>query len=232
MHKPEPGAHEGVDLKRAVEALLFITEKPLSVGDLCRLTGAADENAVREALAQINGDMEAGSRGLRVMEVAEGFQLATRPEHAALVKRLYAEKLTLRLSNAALETLAVIAYRQPVTRADIETIRGVDAVASLETLLERGFVKVAGRRESLGRPLLYGTTMDFLRRFGLKSIEELPALESFATESPADSAAGGLPSVESSAEPAAAQEEAAASLGGEGESSLAPDSPAEGPAES
>ena len=190
---------QGSDLKKIVEALLFITEKPLSVEDICRVAGRTDQDQVSRIVAELGREAEENGRGFRLMEVAGGFQMATRPEAAPFVRKLYAEKMTLRLSHAALETLAIIAYRQPITRAEVEEVRGVDALSALETLLEKGFVKVAGRRESLGRPLLYGTTPDFLRRFGLKSLSELPPIDSFA---PAK--AEGTPAADQTAAPESA----------------------------
>jgi hypothetical protein len=115
---------------------------------------------------------------VRVLNVAEGWQMATRAEHGAAIRNLYQDRTTFRLSTAALETLAIVAYRQPLTRAEIEEIRGVEVIAALETLLERRLLKVVGRKEAIGRPLLYGTTQEFLRQFGLASLENLPALDS------------------------------------------------------
>src|SRR4029079_2148400 len=107
---------------------------------------------------------------------AGGFQVATRPAYATWIRRLYKERLTVRLSPSALETLSIIAYKQPIARAEIEQIRGVEASGVMETLLERRLVKVVGRKETIGRPLLYGTTVDFLRHFGLRHLSELPDL--------------------------------------------------------
>ena len=191
------------DLRKIVEALLFITEKPLSVEDICRVAGLKEQEPVARIVSELGREAEENGRGFRLMEVAGGFQMATRPEAAPFVRKLYAEKMTLRLSHAALETLAIIAYRQPITRAEVEEVRGVDALSALETLLEKGFVKVAGRRESLGRPLLYGTTPDFLRRFGLKSISELPPIDAFTPVKSEGGAAAEepLPADETSANP-------------------------------
>jgi segregation and condensation protein B len=114
-----------------------------------------------------------------VIGVAGGFQIATRSEMAPWIRKLYKERLTVRLSSSALETLAIIAYKQPITRSEIEQIRGVEASGVMETLLERRLVKVVGRKETIGRPLLYGTTTEFLRQFGLKHLSELPDLQSY-----------------------------------------------------
>jgi segregation and condensation protein B len=112
------------------------------------------------------------------MEVAGGFQMATRPEMATWIRRLYKERLTVRLSPSSLETLSIIAYKQPISRSDIEQIRGVEVSGVMETLLERRLIKVVGRKETIGRPLLYGTTIEFLRHFGLKHLAELPDVNS------------------------------------------------------
>lgn len=124
------------------------------------------------------------------MAVAEGWQMATRPDLAPYVRKLFADRATMRLSVAAQETLSIVAYRQPLTRAEIEEIRGVEVIAALETLLEKRLLKVVGRKETVGRPLLYGTTPEFLRHYGLRSLEDMPPIDSFA---PADAAAPSTP---------------------------------------
>jgi len=180
-------------LKQALESLLFITDRPLKLGELSELLGRPQEEVgglVRELQS------EAEARGaVRVHQVAEGFQMATRPEHGEFVRRLFKERTTFRLSVASLETLAIISYRQPLTRAEIEEIRGVEVIAALETLLERRLIKVVGRKETIGRPLLYGTTMEFLRQFGLESLGELPPIESLAPEGGAVPAGVPVPEV-------------------------------------
>ncbi|TBR25032.1 SMC-Scp complex subunit ScpB, partial [bacterium] len=140
---------------------------------------------------------------------ADGFQMATKPEYAPYVRNLYKERMTMRLSTAALETLAIIGYRQPLTRAEIEEIRGVEVIAALETLLEKALVKVVGRRETVGRPLLYGTTPEFLRHFGLRSIGDLPPIDSFTPAEPTDAEKAALTEApEEALVPAAPAEEA------------------------
>ncbi|OGS26925.1 MAG: SMC-Scp complex subunit ScpB, partial [Elusimicrobia bacterium RIFCSPHIGHO2_02_FULL_61_10] len=127
-------------------------------------------------------------RTLQVMQVAGGWQLATRPEYGLWVRKLYQNKMTVRLTQAALETLCIIAYKQPLTRAEIEAIRGVEVIGPLETLTQRRLITVVGRRESIGRPILYGTTSEFLRQFGLNSLDDMPKLESFNIENMAEAA--------------------------------------------
>ena len=119
---------------------------------------------------------------MQIVEIAGGFQMATKPEYGRWVRRLYNEKMTTKLSNAALETLAIVAYKQPITRAEMGAIRGVDVAGPLERLLERSLVRVVGKKDTIGRPMVYGTTDEFLRMFGLNKISELPDLQVFAAK--------------------------------------------------
>ncbi len=160
-------------LQPIVEALLFAAADPLSTKKIAEIVDGATTAEVRAALAKIEEDSR--RRGIRLVEVAGGWQLRTAPEHHQYVRRLFRER-PFRLSRAALETLAVIAYRQPVTRAEIESIRGVDCSGVLEGLVERRLVRIAGRRDVPGRPLVYATTPHFLEVFGLKDLKSLPTL--------------------------------------------------------
>jgi segregation and condensation protein B len=169
-------------LKQVLETLLFITDRPLGCDAIAKVTGVKDEARIGALVREIRQDLETRGSPLQVLEVAEGFQMATRTGHAPFVRRLFADKMTMRLSTAAHETLSIVAYRQPITRAEIEEVRGVEVIAALETLLEKRLVRVVGRKETVGRPLMYGTTPDFLRHFGLRSLEDLPPLESFTPE--------------------------------------------------
>lgn len=162
-----------MELKPLVEALIFVAEEPLPVEKIAQITGA-DSKSVRKALTKLQEEYRDAERGLQVMEVARGFQLATKPEAAPFVEKMYKGENRYTLSQAALETLAVIAYRQPVTRVDIETVRGVKVDGVIETLLKRRFIRTVGRKNAPGRPVLYGTTREFLRYFGLKDLSELP----------------------------------------------------------
>ncbi|MDX6770208.1 MAG: SMC-Scp complex subunit ScpB [Elusimicrobiota bacterium] len=182
---PTPATDERL-LRRALEGLLFITDRPLSAGELGRLVGVRDQERIAEAVEGLRRELEERDGGYRLMAVAEGWQMATRPELAPFVRKLFADRATMRLSTAAQETLSIVAYRQPLTRAEIESIRGVEVIAALETLLEKRLLKVVGRKETVGRPLLYGTTPEFLRHYGLRSLEDMPPIDSF---SPADAAA-------------------------------------------
>ncbi|MBI5247146.1 MAG: SMC-Scp complex subunit ScpB [Elusimicrobia bacterium] len=185
-HVPAPSpANDPALLRRALEGLLFITDRPLSAGELCKLVNVRDQDRIVAAVEDLRRDLEDRNLGYRLIAVAEGWQMATRPELAPYMRKLFSERATMRLSTAAQETLSIISYKQPLTRAEIEEIRGVEVIAALETLLEKRLVKVVGRRETVGRPLMYGTTMEFLRHFGLRSLEDLPPIDRF---SPADAA--------------------------------------------
>lgn len=185
---------EDLELKSAVETLLFITDQPVGLQKLCAVLGEKDQDRVAAAVEGLRREYEERGTAVQILEIAEGFQMATRPAFAGYVRKLFTEKMTMRLSTAALETLSIIAYKQPITRAEIEEIRGVEVIAALEGLLEKGLVRVVGRRETVGRPLLYGTTPDFLRQFGLRSLKDLPPLEGFTPEEvPAEGAPGIVP---------------------------------------
>ena len=176
-------------LPQILEALIFASPKPLSTAELvAALRGAgefsetesaqafagASEPQVLEALAQLDTFLNEGGRAFRLLEQASGWGFVTRPEYAPWVRQLYPEAKPTRLSGPALETLAIIAYRQPVTRADIEAVRGVAVDGVMQVLLDRSLVRIAGRADQPGRPLLYSTTDYFLEHFGLKSTGELP----------------------------------------------------------
>ena len=161
------------ELPWAIEALLFVSEEPQTVGALARATGAS-ETAVKKALGRLAADYEA--RGLRVMEDSHRYQLVTAAEYARYVDRLLGSGPAPRLTRAALETLTIIAYRQPCTRAEIEAIRGVNSDRLVLTLEQRGLIDNVGQAEGPGRPKLYRTTMKFLEHFGIRSPKELPPL--------------------------------------------------------
>ncbi len=179
---PSP-ANDDVLLRRALEGLLFITDRPLSASELGKIIGLKDQDRIVEAVEGLRRDLEARDAGYCLRAVAEGWQMATRPELSGYLRKLFADRATMRLSTAAQETLSIVAYKQPLTRAEIEEIRGVEVIAALETLSEKRLLKVVGRKETVGRPLMYGTTLEFLRHFGLRSLEDLPPIDSFT---PAD----------------------------------------------
>ena len=162
-------------MKHDLEALLFASDTPLGAARLKSIleVGGAE---IREAIEALNADYSEQGRSFSIMELGGGWQLVTRPEYSPLIRKLYREKRFVRLSKAALEVLAIIAYRQPVTRIEIEEIRGVQVSSVLGTLSERNLITVVGRSDSLGNPILYGTTREFLNYMGLKGLHQLPAL--------------------------------------------------------
>ncbi len=166
------------ELKRVLEAMIMASGEPVKLDRLCRaLSSEADRRSIRDALKSLAGELESGERGYRLVEIAGGFQFLTAPDYAPHVERLRSElskKRARGMSRAALETLAIIAYKQPVKRADVEAIRGVSVGEIIRNLIEQDMVKVLGREDSLGKPLLYGTTKGFLKQFGLKSVKDLP----------------------------------------------------------
>jgi segregation and condensation protein B len=169
-------APEGSRLEAIIESLLFAADKPLSLNDLKRLLGERDGKKITAALDTLM-ERRKGS-GIEVAAFSSGWHLRTNPEHANWVSRLLAGK-PVRLSRAMLETLSIVAYRQPVTRPEIDDIRGVDCGPVLKTLLDRGLVRIIGKKEEVGRPMLYGTTPEFLRVFNLRDLAELPTLREF-----------------------------------------------------
>lgn len=175
---------EDNELKKALETLLFITDHPLPLERLAQLCEIRKEERVAAALEDLKREYAETGRALQVMQVAGGYQLATLPEYSIWVRRLYNTRMTVRLSNAALETLCIIAYKQPITRAEVEAIRGVEVIGPLETLMERKLIAAVGRKETVGRPLLYGTTSEFLRQFGLNALDDLPKLDTMVVEKP------------------------------------------------
>ncbi len=169
-------------IKKIIEALLFVCENPLTMKQVSEVLPEADSGEIRAALKELKEEYSDSNRGVQLFEIAGGHQFCTNPECGDYVKKLYKTRKVFRLSAPALETLAIIAYKQPVTRSEIEFIRGVNVDGVLKTLFDRDLVKEKGRKEVPGRPILFGTTEDFLQYFGLKSLQDLPALEDFAAE--------------------------------------------------
>ena len=172
------------DLKAIIEAMIFASPDPMTVKALVKLldseansaSPASVKDQVAAAIEELKRDY-ARPGGLQIVEVAGGYQIVTRPELHEWVRRLFQERTTQKLSVAALETLAVIAYRQPVTAPEVAEIRGVNTAGVLGTLVERKLIKIVGRKQVVGRPFLYGTTREFLERFGLNDLSDLPKVE-------------------------------------------------------
>jgi segregation and condensation protein B len=169
-------------LAKLLEAALFASAIPVPLDDLRAVAAHADdgEATLDDALAELREHYDSDGHGVELVEVAGGWQILTRPEYTEAIERAQLARRPQRLSAAALETLAIIAYRQPIERGEIEEIRGVGAGAILKSLHERGLIDVIGRGEGLGRPLLYGTTPAFLEQFALRHLEELPRADELA----------------------------------------------------
>ncbi|MHB2152815.1 SMC-Scp complex subunit ScpB [Calditrichota bacterium GD2] len=160
-----------------IEALIFASESPITVQKIKEILEDVGAKEIKTAVSELNRRYEEQSSALQIIEVAGGFQMVTRPEFAEPVSRLYKARQGQRLTQKALETLAIIAYKQPITKQTIEHIRGVNVDWVLRTLIERNLVTVVGREKAPGNPLLYGTTKEFLEYFGLKSLNDLPKLK-------------------------------------------------------
>jgi len=165
-------------IKRIIEALLFVSEKPLTTESLKQALGGPDEKKIEETINELREDYKRNERSFGIAELAGGYQIITKPEFAPWINKLF-KRDDSKLSNPSLETLAIIAYRQPLTRSEIEKVRGVNVEGVLKTLLDKGLIKIRGRRDAPGRPITYGTTEEFLKRFGLKGLEQLPKLRDF-----------------------------------------------------
>ena len=163
------------EIRSALEAILFAAAEPIPLQRLSRLFQGQGRGIVKKALETLQGELAEGSRGIRLVEVSSGYQFRSAPEHASWLRRFFAEKPP-RLSRALLETVSIIAYRQPVTRGEIEAIRGVNCDAILSALLNRDLILATGRRDTPGRPVEYGTTSDFLELFTMRDLSELPPL--------------------------------------------------------
>ncbi len=166
------------ELRAALEAILFVSNEPITLDALADALSEKPAQVEKE-LREIKSTLDANIGGFTLEQTAGGWRLATRPEHEAVLKKYFARKGESRLSIAALETLAIVAYRQPVTAPEISDIRGVNSSAVLRTLLERRLVRVAGRKNVVGAPFLYRTSREFLIHFGLNDIRDLPRLEEF-----------------------------------------------------
>ena len=167
-------------LAKLLEAALFASARPVSVTELAMLDSDANADDVRTALAELAEHYNTGGHGIELLEIGEGWQILTRSEFSEAIERAQLASRPQRLSNASLETLTIIAYRQPIGRAEIEEIRGVSVGSVLKSLHERGLIDIVGREEGLGRPLLYGTTSVFLEQVGLRHLRELPRADELA----------------------------------------------------
>ena len=165
--------------KNIIEAMLFVSDKPLFINEIKGVLEDLDVKEVKEVIACLAKEYEDTRRGFRLKEIAGGYQIVTDTVFAPWLQKLYKTSGADRLRGPSLETLAIIAYKQPVTKPEIEAIRGVNVDGVLKTLVEKTLIRVVGRKDTVGRPILYGTTSEFLQYFGLNSLDELPRLEEF-----------------------------------------------------
>lgn len=183
-------ATEEIDIESllpGIEAMLVSSDRPLKASALVdaisvHLDRPINSQIISQAITMLNEQYDEHNRAFRIEEISGGYRLMTRPEHALIVAAMHRSRATTRLSKPALETLSIIAYRQPITRAELEAIRGVAAGEVVRTLMDRRLVKITGRAEELGRPMLYGTTRQFLDTFGLASVKDLPKPEELADQ--------------------------------------------------
>ncbi|MHC4561829.1 MAG: SMC-Scp complex subunit ScpB [Planctomycetota bacterium] len=176
------------DLPAMVEAILFTTNTPMTAGKIAAAAGVSSQASVRKAVETLNARYAECGAAFEIKAIAGGFQMQTRPEFDAVLSRMHESRKDSRLSQAAVETLAIIAYRQPILRADLEAVRGVASGEVLRGLIGKQMVKIVGRADVLGRPMLYGTTKKFLEVFGLASLAELPNVEELRQASAAANA--------------------------------------------
>ena len=172
-------ALEERELKAILESLLFVSAEPIPLERLMVALGTVSKSELKQALQSLREDFDREGRGLQMVELAGGWQMVTRTEHAPWIKRLAKAKASPKLSRSAMESLAIIAYKQPIVRSEIEQIRGVEVSTVLRTLLERKLIRMVGRKDVPGRPIMYGTTKLFLQQFGLSDLAQLPPLREF-----------------------------------------------------
>ncbi|MCM8819744.1 MAG: SMC-Scp complex subunit ScpB [Candidatus Omnitrophica bacterium] len=168
--------------KTIIESLLFVNEKPLTVEEISEILDL-DKDVIKENIEMLMKEYNERESGICIIKVAGGYQMCSHPDNEIWIKKMYYQRYKQKLSTAALETLAIIAYKQPITRLEIEAIRGVNIDGVIHHLLNLGLIKTAGRKEVVGRPFLYVTTRKFLEYFGLNSLSELPKLEEFLADS-------------------------------------------------
>lgn len=173
-------------VKSVIEALLFSSDKPLTIEQIKNVIENLDNTQIRQILTELGSEYENSNRGIRLIEVAGGYRMATPPDLAPFLKKLYKQRRADKASKPALETLAIIAYKQPVTKMEIESLRNVNVDGVVASLLEKDLIRIAGRKNAPGRPIVYGTTKTFLEYFGLKSLDDLPKMDKFAELKPAE----------------------------------------------
>lgn len=167
------------NLKSAVEALIFASEKPITLDQIKKVLEIPDNPTINKIIQELTAEYAGQNRGIRVVEVAGGFQMITANTFAPFLKKLFKSRNSDRLSKQALETLAIIAYKQPLTKAEIESLRNVNIDGVMKSLLDKNLIRICGRKKVPGRPYVFGSTREFLEHFGLKSLQDLPKIEDF-----------------------------------------------------
>src|SRR5213594_25942 len=167
------------ELKPIIESLIYVSEEPITIKQLSAILEGESTEDIQTAADQLIEEFNANGRGLELRQLAGGYRITTRPEFSEYVRRYLKSQPSARLSLAALETLAVIAYKQPITIPEILEIRGVSSSSAIKTLLEKRLIATKGRKETVGRPMMYGTSKEFMLQFGLKDLTELPSIEDF-----------------------------------------------------
>ena len=165
------------EIKAVVEAILFVSDAPQPLNRLVEVLGGVPQSKVKEALRELSEEFVNAGRGIQLDEIAGGHQISTKPEVKPYLDRFFQVRKSMRMSGAALETLSIVAYRQPITRAEVAAIRGVNCDGVFQSLLDKKIIKIAGRKEVVGHPFLYRTTSTFLEYFGLRDLSDLPKLE-------------------------------------------------------
>lgn len=167
------------EIKAIIEALIFVSGEPITLNRIRDVIEGVDKKTLERLASELKDEFNKEYRGLQLVEIANGYQLTTRSEYANWIKKLNKIKVSTKLSKPAMETLAIIAYKQPIIKPEVEKIRGVDSGGVIKTLLERKLIKIIGRMDILGKPMMYGTTSEFLQYFGLKDLTDLPTLREF-----------------------------------------------------
>lgn len=164
-------------IKSIIEAILFAANEPISIKQFTQVFENVSTHDIRQQLAALENDYQAEDRSFQLIEIANGFQVCSRPEYRDWIEKFYTRQVRVRLSPPALETLAIVAYKQPVTRTEVEEIRGVNSDSVVNSLIQKGLIRISGRKPGQGRSLLFSTTDKFLEQFGLKNLSELPSME-------------------------------------------------------
>ena len=174
---PQDSSMSPTEIKSILEAILFAANEPISIKQFTQVLGDASTHDIREQLIALEDDYQTANRSFQLIEIANGFQVCSRPEYRDWIEKFYTRQVRVRLSPPALETLAIVAYKQPVTRTEVEEIRGVNSDSVVNSLIQKGLIRIAGRKPGQGRSLLFATTDRFLEQFGLKNLSELPSIE-------------------------------------------------------